>query len=92
MAKLVIHPECIEDPQILVDICPFGAMELTDKDLQINAACKMCKLCVRKGPKGAVTFEEDAPKPSVDKSNWRHHRWQTACTACRGPHENRPDR
>lgn len=71
MAKLVIHPECIEDPQILVDICPFGAMELTDKDLQINAACKMCKLCVRKGPKGAVTFEEDAPKPSVDKSKWK---------------------
>ena len=41
MAKLVIHPECIEDPQILVDICPFGAMELTDKGLQINAACKV---------------------------------------------------
>lgn len=71
MAKLVIHPELIEDPQILVDICPFGAMELADEGLQINAACKMCKLCVRKGPKGAVTFEEDAPKLSVDKSQWK---------------------
>ncbi len=71
MTKLVIHPELIEDPQILVDICPFGAMELTDEGLSINAACKMCKLCVRKGPKGAVTVEEDAVKPSVDKSLWK---------------------
>lgn len=73
MAKLVIHPDKIEDPQILVDLCPFGAMELADDGtLNINAACKMCRLCVRKGPKGAVTYEEDAtPKPTVDKSKWK---------------------
>lgn len=72
MAKLVIHPELIEDPQILVNICPFGAMELQENgELSINAACKMCKLCVRKGPKGAVTFEEGAKKPQVDKSAWK---------------------
>lgn len=72
MAKLVIHPELIEDPQILVDICPFGAMELQeDGTLTINAACKMCKLCVRKGPKGAVTFEEGPKKPTVNKDEWK---------------------
>lgn len=71
MAKLVLHPEKIDDPQVLVDLCPFGAMELAGDGLQINAACKMCKLCVRKGPEGAVTFEEDAPKASVDKSKWK---------------------
>ena len=27
MPKLVIHQEKVEDPQVLVDICPFGAME-----------------------------------------------------------------
>lgn len=64
MAKLVLHPEKIDDPQVLVNICPFGAMELQDDGtLTINAACKMCRLCVRKGPKGAVTYEEDEPKP-----------------------------
>lgn len=72
MPKLVIHPELIENSQILVDICPFGAMEiLDDGTLSINAACKMCKLCVRKGPKGAVTFEEDEAKPAIDKDAWK---------------------
>ena len=49
MPKLVIHQEKVEDPQVLVDICPFGAMEEKDGKLSINAACKMCKLCVKKG-------------------------------------------
>lgn len=72
MAKLVIHPELIDDPQILVNICPFGAMELQENgELSINAACKMCKLCVRKGPKGAVTFEEGTKKPQIDKNAWK---------------------
>lgn len=71
MAKLVIHPENIADNSILVKICPFGAMEEVDGKLQINAACKMCKLCVRKGPQGAVEFVEDAPKPSVNKDEWK---------------------
>ena len=66
MPKLVLHPEHIEDPQVLVDICPFGAMQMTPDGLEINAACKMCKLCVRKGPKGAVEFVEDTVQPSVD--------------------------
>ena len=44
MPKLVIHQEKVEDPQVLVDICPFGAMEEKDGKLSINAACKMCKL------------------------------------------------
>lgn len=59
MAKLVLHPENIDDPQVLIDLCPFKAMEMTADGLNINAGCKMCKLCVRKGPKGAVEFVED---------------------------------
>lgn len=72
MPELILHPEYIEDPQVLVDLCPFGAMELDDQgQLSISPACKMCRLCVRKGPKGAVEFREDQPpKPVVDKSAW----------------------
>ena len=33
MPKLVIHQEKVEDPQVLVDICPFGAMEEKDGKL-----------------------------------------------------------
>ena len=35
MPKLVIHQEKVEDPQVLVDICPFGAMEEKDGKLSI---------------------------------------------------------
>lgn len=72
MAHLVFHPENIEDNQVLIDICPFGAISLNDKgELEFNAACKMCKLCMRKGPKGAVELVEDAPKAVVNKDEWK---------------------
>lgn len=67
---LIIHNEKIT-PDIakeLVSICPFGAISYEDK-LSIGAGCKMCKLCVKKGPAGAVTFEEEA-KTVCDKSKW----------------------
>lgn len=63
MPELILHPEYIEDPQVLVDLCPFGAMELDDQgQLSISPACKMCRLCVRKGPKGAVEFRKTNPR------------------------------
>lgn len=69
MGKLVIDQSKIEDIQALIDVCPFGAMEEKDGKLEINAACKTCKLCVKKGPKGAVTYIEDE-RPKIDKSLW----------------------
>ena len=69
MGKLVIDQSKIEDIQALIDICPFDAMEEVNGRLEINAGCKTCKLCVKKGPKGAVTYVEDA-KPEIDKSLW----------------------
>lgn len=71
MAKLIIHQEKVTDNQELVKICPFGAMEEKDGKLTINAACKMCRLCVKKGPKGAVEYVEDTVKPSVNKEEWK---------------------
>ena len=71
MAELIIHQEKITDNQELVKICPFGAMEEKDGKLSINAACKMCRLCVKKGPEGAVEYVEDTVRPSVDKEEWK---------------------
>ncbi len=62
----MITPEVAEQ---LVKLCPFNAIEFYG-ELGINSACKMCKLCVNKGPKGAVEYIEDEVK-SVDKSAWR---------------------
>ena len=56
--------------EALVAACPFGAISY-DGTLRIGAGCKMCKLCTKRGPAGAVTFEEEAPAAVCDKSKWR---------------------
>lgn len=70
MGKLVINHDKItaEIAEVLTNVCPFGAISYTDGKLDISSACKMCKLCVKKGT-GAIDFVEEA-KPSVDKSLW----------------------
>ncbi|NLZ49022.1 MAG: electron transfer flavoprotein subunit alpha, partial [Clostridiales bacterium] len=70
MGKLVVNQDKIGKIQEVMKICPFGAMEEVEGKLQINSGCKMCKLCVRKGPEGAFEFVEEE-KPSIDKSLWK---------------------
>lgn len=70
MPKLIIHQEKIDDPKMLTKICPFGAMEEVNGKISINAACKMCRLCVKKGPAGAVEYVEDEKKETIDKDQW----------------------
>lgn len=69
MGRLVINQDKVINKEELVKICPFGALEIKDDKLDINSGCKMCKLCVRKGPEGAVTFIEDE-RVEIDKSLW----------------------
>lgn len=72
MGKLIVNqdkltPSIIEE---LVNICPFGAIEDKDGRIEVNAGCKVCKLCVNKGPTGVMEFiEEEVPK--IDKSLWK---------------------
>jgi electron transfer flavoprotein alpha subunit len=70
MAKLVVNQEKITNIDELIKICPFGAMENNMGILEINSGCKMCKLCVKKGPAGAIEYLEDEVK-TVDKSAWK---------------------
>ena len=42
----------------LVETCPFKAISYVDNKLDINAGCKLCKMCVRNS-NGVITFEED---------------------------------
>ena len=71
MPKLVVHQEKITDVSALIKVCPFGAIEEKGGRVEINAACKMCKLCVKKGPPGAVKYVEDEAAPLLDKSQWQ---------------------
>ncbi|MEW9096242.1 MAG: electron transfer flavoprotein subunit alpha/FixB family protein [Clostridiaceae bacterium] len=72
MGKLMINQSMLNDKIIkeLIDICPFKAFEENNGELSINAACKMCKLCIKKGPEGVVEFIEEEVK-TIDKSKWR---------------------
>lgn len=70
MAKLVIHNEKISDKEAFIKICPFGALEIKNGTVDVNGACKMCKLCVRKGPEGAAEVVEEQVK-AVDKAAWK---------------------
>lgn len=52
MPKLQLHPENIEDPQVLIDLCPFGAMQMGENGLEINAACRCAAFVSGKDQKG----------------------------------------
>lgn len=54
MAKLVVNQEKILDIDELIKICPFGALENNNGVVEISGACKMCKLCVKKGDRKSV--------------------------------------
>ena len=70
MGRLVVHQDKIDDVNSVIKICPFGAMEIANGKVEINASCRMCKVCVRKGPKGAFEFVEDEDKILVNKDEW----------------------
>ena len=71
MGNLVINHNMVtaENAENLIKICPFGAISDKDGKLDISSACKMCKMCVKKG-EGVIEFKEEV-KETVDKSLWK---------------------
>ncbi|MBU2703417.1 electron transfer flavoprotein alpha subunit [Sporomusaceae bacterium BoRhaA] len=72
MGRLIVNQDKVNSLNIdeLVTICPFGAIENKAGKIEINAACKMCRLCIKKGPAGVMEFvEEEIVK--IDKSLWK---------------------
>jgi electron transfer flavoprotein alpha subunit len=69
MAYIKINQEKVnrEVVEQLKKVCPFDAFEYQDAYLSINAACRLCKLCVKKGPAGICEFIDD-DKITIDKS------------------------
>ena len=70
MGKLIVNQDKIPNIEELIKICPFGALENNGGKVEINAGCKMCKICVKKGPLGAVEFIEEEII-EIDKSLWK---------------------
>jgi len=69
MPMIKIHQEEAQDHDELIKLCPFGAIESSDTQLQINSGCKMCKICVKKEP-GIFEFIE-FEQAEVDKDLWQ---------------------
>ena len=59
-----------ENAKILVDLCPFKAISYNDGRLDISAACRVCRMCVNKGPTGVITFEEEKVE-EINKDEYR---------------------
>ena len=70
MARIIIHQDLVKDVAALQALCPFNALDYINEYLEINAACKMCRICVKKGPEGVFEWCEEAA-PGIDKSQWR---------------------
>lgn len=71
MPHIEIHQQKAEGKfEELVKLCPFGAIEIADGKLAISAACRMCRLCIKKGG-GVFEYVEENAIPQVDKSLWR---------------------
>ena len=70
MAYIKINQEKAADKEALAKLCPFGAIEVKGGKLEINAGCRMCRMCIKKGG-GVFELVEDEAKPAVDKSAWR---------------------
>ena len=73
MGQLKVNQNLVnaENAFSLVKVCPFGAISYNGEKIEISAACKMCKLCVKKGPVGVIEFIEDNNNDTIDKSLWR---------------------
>ncbi len=54
----------------LINICPFNAFDYENSKLSINASCKICKICVKKGPVGVCEFIEDE-KILINKEKYK---------------------
>ncbi len=71
MSRLVCHQERLNPSNLdnLLKLCPFGAIEYNNNQLSVGAGCKMCKMCVNKGPQGVMEFIEEKV-PCIDKGAW----------------------
>jgi len=69
MGKLVVNHNKInaQNAKDLISLCPFNAISYENDKLDISSACKMCKMCVKKG-NGLIDFVEEIKE--IDKSQW----------------------
>lgn len=73
MKYIQVNQQSIPDPKAMEALCPFGAIVEQSGSVIITDGCRMCGICVKKGPKGAFTLQEEQTKDHqlVDKAAWK---------------------
>jgi len=69
MAFIKVHQKNVKSTEEAIKICPFNAIELKNNKIEINSACKMCKICVKNMPDIYEFVEEK--KGKVNKNEWK---------------------
>lgn len=73
MAHIKVNQEKVtkEVAKKLIDICPFNAFSYEDDLLYVNANCRICKLCVNKGPSGVCELVEEKQREKINKADYK---------------------
>lgn len=68
MAEIKILKTDIENPEEIISVCPFDAIEYQGR-LSINSGCKMCRICTKKYPEIFEFIKDQVIE--IDKSLWK---------------------
>lgn len=74
MAKLKVNQDRVtrEAAKQLEELCPFGAILEENGILSISSGCRMCRICVKKGPAGVMEWiDTDSGDDSIEKEKWK---------------------
>jgi len=69
MSHIQINQEKLSHRSSLEKLCPFNSIRVNETEVSIDSSCRMCKLCVKNGPKGGFVFIEDTIQ-AVDRTQW----------------------
>lgn len=70
MAQIAIIQRKCDGCGFCAECCPFAAIDMAGGNPQLNAACKVCSICLKACPRQAVVRLE-TKAPAVDKSQWQ---------------------
>jgi electron transfer flavoprotein alpha subunit len=70
MSGIIIHFCEEQNLDELVALCPFNAIEIKSGQLEINAGCRMCRICIKQRPE-IFTLNEEPVKTLIKKSEWK---------------------
>lgn len=70
MAALAIFEKKCNLCGVCVKACPFGALEIKEGKVEVNASCRMCGICIKSCPCNAITMIDEARSP-VNKDEWK---------------------